>query len=83
MLCHTIHMKRTNLVLDEKLLETATRLLGVKTYSAAVNQALAETIRLTHIRGLTDFFGKGIWEGNLSQMREDKKSSLKTNKKSS
>ena len=28
-------MKRTNLVLDEDLLERATRVLGVKTYSAA------------------------------------------------
>jgi Arc/MetJ family transcription regulator len=48
-------MKRTNLVLDEQLLEEAVRALGVKTYSAAVNLAL----------------GKTVWEGDLSEMRED------------
>ena len=36
-------MKRTNLVLDADLLEEATRVLGVKTYSAAVNLAPARS----------------------------------------
>jgi uncharacterized protein YunC (DUF1805 family) len=65
-------MKRTNLVLDEELLKTAVRLLGAKTYSAAVNQALEEVIRVVKARGITQFIGSGIWEGNLSKMREDK-----------
>lgn len=65
-------MKRTNLVLDEELLETATRLLGAKTYSAAVNQALKEAIRSVKARGLSEFIGSGVWQGDLSQMREDK-----------
>ena len=64
-------MKRTNLVLDGDLLETATRVLGVKTYSAAVNEALAEVIRIRRIQGLRKYFGQGLWEGDLSQMRED------------
>ena len=45
-------MKRTNLVLDEHLLEEAVRVLGVKTYSAAVNKALEEVIRRKKILGL-------------------------------
>ena len=65
-------MKRTNLVLDADLLENATRVLGVKTYSAAVNIALAETLRLKKIESLPHFFGKGLWQGDLSEMREDK-----------
>jgi len=64
-------MKRTNLVLDADLLEDVTRVLGVKTYSAAVNQALAETLRIKKIESLPQFFGKGLWQGNLSEMRED------------
>jgi Arc/MetJ family transcription regulator len=47
-----MRMKRTNLVLDAKLLDEATHLLGVKTYSAAVNLALAEVMRLRKIQGL-------------------------------
>jgi hypothetical protein len=64
-------MKRTNLVLDERLLEEATRVLGAKTYSGAVNTALEEVIRLKKIQGIAQFFGSGIWEGDLSEMRED------------
>jgi Arc/MetJ family transcription regulator len=36
-------MKRTNLVLDERLLREATRVLGARTYSGAVNTARRES----------------------------------------
>jgi len=65
-------MKRTNLVLDPELLDQATHLLGVKTYSAAVNLALAEVMRLRTIQDLPRFFGQGLWQGNLQEMREDR-----------
>ena len=64
-------MKRTNLVLNEEFLKEATRVLGAKTYSAAVNTALEEVIRLRKIQALPRFFGSGIWEGSLPEMRED------------
>jgi Arc/MetJ family transcription regulator len=67
-------MKRTNLVLDEEMLEKATRLMGAKTYSEAVNRALEESIKLIHIRGLADLMGKNPWAGSLSEMREDRTS---------
>jgi Arc/MetJ family transcription regulator len=67
-------MKRTNIVLDEDLLEEATRISGEKTYSATVNLALRELIRLRKIQGLPEFFGSGIWEGDLSEMRGDARS---------
>lgn len=66
-------MKRTNLVLDEDLLKLATRVLGAKTYSSAVNTALKEVVRVRRIQSLPQFFGSGIWEGNLPEMREDRK----------
>jgi hypothetical protein len=65
-------MKRTNLVLDEDLLNEATRVLGVKTYSAAVNLALAETLRVKKVLEIPRFFGSGLWQGDLSAMREDR-----------
>ena len=65
-------MRRTNLVLDEHLLDEATRALGAKTYSAAVNTALEEIIRLKKIQRVPEFFGSGIWEGDLAAMREDR-----------
>lgn len=65
-------MKRTNLVLNEELLNLATRVLGAKTYSAAVNTALEEVIRMRRIQSLPQFFGSGIWEGDLTEMRDDR-----------
>jgi Arc/MetJ family transcription regulator len=65
-------MKRTNLVLDEQLLKDAVRYLGVKTYSAAVNAALAEVVRWKKVEGLAAYAGSKIWEGDLSEMREDR-----------
>jgi Arc/MetJ family transcription regulator len=65
-------MKRTNLVFDEELLQEATKILSAKTYSSAVNIALAEVIRLRKIQSLPAFFGSKIWNGDLSEMREDR-----------
>lgn len=64
-------MKRSNHVLDVDLLNEATRVLGLKTYSAIVNRALAETVRVRKIQSLSTFFGNQLWEGNLASMRDD------------
>ena len=74
-------MKRTNLVLDETILEEAVRVLGVKTYSAAVNLALEEVIRIKKVTSLREFFGHGLWEGDLSKMRDDRTQSSQRNSK--
>ena len=66
-------MKRTNLVLDGELMEEAVKVLGVKTYSAAVNLALTEAVQAKKVQSLRGFFGQGLWQGDLSEMREDSK----------
>jgi len=65
-------MKRTNLVLDESLLEEATRLSGQKTYSRTVELALREWVRWYKARQILEFQGTGIWQGDLAEMREDR-----------
>ena len=65
-------MRRTNLVLDAHLLEEAKRALGAATYSAAVNTALEEVIRIKKLQGVSEFFGSGVWDGNLARMRDDR-----------
>jgi len=64
-------MKRTNLVLDEQKLEKAVLLGGHRTYSDAVNQALAEYVRLKTLAGIYRYAGSNAWEGDLSTMRND------------
>ena len=65
-------MKRTNLVLDEELLEEATRLSGEKTYSAAVMRALEDFVRRVKARQILALRGSGLWEGELAGMRRDR-----------
>jgi len=67
-----LRMKRTNLVLDEQLLEEATRLSGEKTYSAAVMRALEVFVRRVKARQILDLRGSGLWEGDLGAMRRDR-----------
>ena len=64
-------MKRTNLVLDEDLLEEATRLSGEKTYSRAVNRAMADFVMRARARRILELAGSGAWEGDLPSMRGD------------
>lgn len=65
-------MKRTNLVLDERLLEEATRLSGERTYSRTVERALEEFVRRAKARRILDLAGSGLWQGDLAVMREDR-----------
>lgn len=65
-------MKRTNLVIDEHLLEEATRLSGERTYSRTVERALGEFIKRVKARQILELAGSGLWEGNLSAVREDR-----------
>jgi len=64
-------MKRTNLVLDEKLLEEATQLSSLRTYSKTVDLALAEFVRRARAGRILALAGSGLWEGDLSVMRQD------------
>ena len=59
-------------MLDEHLLQEATRVLGARTYSATVNTALEEIVRLRKIQSIPQYFGSGIWSGNLPKMRQDR-----------
>lgn len=65
-------MRRTNLVLNGELLEEATRLSGERTYSRTVERALEEFVRRARARKILDLAGSGLWEGDLSVVREDR-----------
>jgi Arc/MetJ family transcription regulator len=64
-------MKRTNLVLDERLIEEVLRLSGQRTYSAAVTLALEEFVRRVRARRILTLAGSGAWAGDLGAMRRD------------
>jgi Arc/MetJ family transcription regulator len=64
-------MKRTNLVLDEQILEEAIRLSGERTYSRVVGRALEDFVRRIKARRILELAGRGLWEGDLAEMRRD------------
>lgn len=64
-------MKRTNVVLDERLLEEATRLSGEKTYSRTIARALDDFVRRAKARRILELRGSGLWQGDLAEMRRD------------
>ena len=64
-------MKRTNVVLDEDLLEDAVRLSGERTYARTIERALQEMVRRAKARGIEQLAGSGLWAGSLSEMRGD------------
>lgn len=69
---YTVCMKRTNLVLDERLLDETLRLSGERTYSRAVERALDHFVRRAKARKILDLAGSGLWEGDLGAMRDDR-----------
>jgi Arc/MetJ family transcription regulator len=65
-------MKRTNIVIDDALLEEAVRVSGERTYSATVERALEEMVRRAKARRIYELAGSGLWQGDLSAMRDDR-----------
>src|SRR5438876_9506131 len=78
---YTMHMKRTNLVLREELLEEATRLSGEKTYSRTVERALEELVRRIKARRILELRGSGLWEGDLPAMRRDRRGARRSRRR--
>jgi hypothetical protein len=65
-------MKRTNLVLNEELLEETRRLSRERTYSRAVERAMEDFVRRARASRILELAGSGAWKGDLSVMREDR-----------
>lgn len=61
---------RTNVVLDEELVERVKKLYGIKTTRAAIDFALRSLIPSSDVRDILDLEGVG-WDGDLEEMRGD------------
>ncbi|MFZ1430191.1 MAG: type II toxin-antitoxin system VapB family antitoxin [Geminicoccaceae bacterium] len=61
---------RTNIDLDDDLLEEARRLSGLRTKKAVVDKALATFIRCAREREALAMFGQLDWVGDLEAGRE-------------
>lgn len=68
-------MGRTNIVLDEKLVEAAMQITKLKTRRELVDFALHEVIRHAKQKEMLRLKGKITWEGDLNQSRRRRYSS--------
>jgi Arc/MetJ family transcription regulator len=60
---------RTNIVLDDRLVERAMRATGLKTKRAVVEAGLKLLIQVKAQAGVRRLRGKVAWEGNLEESR--------------
>ena len=60
---------RTNIVLDEALIEKAQELTGIKTKRAIVDEALRMLIRLHEQAEVRQLRGQLRWEGDINAAR--------------
>ena len=63
---------RTNIVIDDSLMNEALRFSGLNTKKEAVEEGLKALIRLKKQENIKNFRGKLQWEGDLHDMRIDK-----------
>ena len=67
-------MKRTNVVLDDNLVEDCIKATGIKTRKALIDHAIKELLRHENQIKILDLKGNINWEGNLDEWRQDRKS---------
>ena len=67
-----IRIVRTNIVIDDKLMDDTMRVTGLKTKREAVELGLRTLLRLCKQEEIRRFRGKLDWQGHTDPMRQDK-----------
>lgn len=63
---------RTNIVLEDDLIDHARRLTGIKTKKQVIQETLRLLIQLKEQEQVRALRGKLNWEGNLDEMRQER-----------
>lgn len=63
---------RTNVVIEDRLMEDALKLSGFRTKKEAIEAGLKLLVKFNRQEKIKDFRGKLKWVGNLEKMRTDK-----------
>lgn len=62
-------MKRTNIEIDEHLIDEGLKATGLGSMKALVDRALRELVRRERQKRLLELRGKVRWEGDLAALR--------------
>jgi Arc/MetJ family transcription regulator len=65
-------VSRTNIEINDALLQKARKLTGLRTKRAIVDRALEIVVRTESRKGMLRFYGSAIWEGDLKAARRNR-----------
>ena len=65
-------MSRTNIEIDDELIRKAGKLTELKTKRQIVQRALESLVRAEERKAIVQYFGSGIWEGDLKVLRRNR-----------
>jgi Arc/MetJ family transcription regulator len=63
---------RTNVVINDTLMESALKVSGLKTKKDVIEEGLKLLVQVQSQKEIRNFRGKLKWSGNLDEMRLDK-----------
>lgn len=63
---------RTNVVINDALMESALKVSGLRTKKDAIEEGLKLLVQVRSQKEIRNFRGKLKWSGNLDEMRIDK-----------
>ena len=61
---------RTNIDIDDALMQAALKVTGLRTKKRVVHEALEELVSRYRRKSILDLRGKAAWEGDLDAMRD-------------
>ncbi len=67
-----LHIMRTNIVIDDKLMQATLQATGLRTKREAVEMGLRTLLRLRRQETVRAYRGKLDWQGDLDAMRTDR-----------
>jgi Arc/MetJ family transcription regulator len=71
-MCIKEHSMRTNIVLDDELVEEAMRRTGITTKKGVIEEALRTLVRLKAQESVRSLRGQLRWDGDLDSLRESR-----------
>jgi Arc/MetJ family transcription regulator len=65
-------VSRTNIEINDALIQKARKLTRLRTKRAIVDRALELLVRTESRKGILHYYGSGIWEGDLKAARRNR-----------
>jgi Arc/MetJ family transcription regulator len=63
---------RTTVEVDQAMVDEAMRRLGIRTKRELFSVALERLLAQERRKDLLEYFGSGVWEGDLDELRRDR-----------